>query len=367
MTDDKFIKNEEKAVRLLRSLYSKYGYLPYKMNKFEEYDLYVRNKDFLVSDRVITFNDTDGSLMALKPDVTLSIIKNGDDAAGVKQKVCYNEHVYRVSDSTGRFREIMQTGLECIGDIDAYDIYEVISLAAQSLSMISDSYMLEVSHLGVISSLIDEACDDPRFAAEALSFIAEKNRHDLKKLCTKYGLSAENTDKVLSLVTVYGNRRKVIDTLRPLCREKAKAALDELELISSLLDNDGISDRVIFDFSVINDKNYYNGVVFRGFLDGICDGVLSGGQYDSLMKKMGRTSGAAGFALYLDKLEQLRRPNEGYDVDILLLYDKDTDKQALASAVKNIVAAGNSVSAQKSIPEKLRYREITDIRGGSTC
>ena len=74
--EDSVLRNDEKAVFELRSLYSKYGYSRYRMSKFEEYDLYVRNKDFLISDNIITFTDTDGKLMALKPDVTLSIIKN---------------------------------------------------------------------------------------------------------------------------------------------------------------------------------------------------------------------------------------------------------------------------------------------------
>ena len=74
---NKVLSGSEKAVYALRSLYTSYGYVQYKMSKFEEYDLYVRNKDFLVSDAVITFTDTDGKLLALKPDVTLSIIKNG--------------------------------------------------------------------------------------------------------------------------------------------------------------------------------------------------------------------------------------------------------------------------------------------------
>ena len=67
LIDEKLLKNEEKAIFSLRSLYKKYGYMPFKMSKFEEYDLYVRNKDFLVSDRIITFNDTNGKLLALKP------------------------------------------------------------------------------------------------------------------------------------------------------------------------------------------------------------------------------------------------------------------------------------------------------------
>ena len=111
MFDLNLLKNEELAVYKLRSLYKSYGYLPFKMSKFEDYDLYARNKDFLVSDRVITFNDTDGRLLALKPDVTLSIIKNTKGISTDKQKVYYNENVYRVSGSTGQFQELMQTGI----------------------------------------------------------------------------------------------------------------------------------------------------------------------------------------------------------------------------------------------------------------
>ena len=108
----------------LRALYDRYGYRQYRMSKFEEYDLYARNKDFLISDHVITFTDLSGKLMALKPDVTLSIVKNSAPNSGIR-KVYYNENVYRVSENTHQFKEIMQAGLECIGDIDLYDIFEI--------------------------------------------------------------------------------------------------------------------------------------------------------------------------------------------------------------------------------------------------
>ena len=150
-----YLKPEEKAVFLLRSLYRSFGYLPYKMSKFEEYDLYMRHKEFLKSDRIITFNDADGKLMALKPDVTLSIVKNGENQPGGKQKVCYNENVYRVSPSTHQFREILQTGLECIGDVDLYDLYEVLELAVKSLAMLSEDFILSVSHVGILTGLFE--------------------------------------------------------------------------------------------------------------------------------------------------------------------------------------------------------------------
>ena len=79
MRTDQIWRSEEQAIFALRGLYQRYGYTPYKMSQFEEYDLYVRNKDFLISDRIITFSGEGGKLMALKPDVTLSIVKNAPE------------------------------------------------------------------------------------------------------------------------------------------------------------------------------------------------------------------------------------------------------------------------------------------------
>ena len=76
----------------LNQLYEGYGYRKFRMSKFEDYDLYAQNKDFLKKGHIITFTDVDGSLKALKPDITLSIIKNN---SGDSEKVYYNENVYR--------------------------------------------------------------------------------------------------------------------------------------------------------------------------------------------------------------------------------------------------------------------------------
>ncbi len=363
--EDMLLKNEERAILSLRALYRSYGYLPYKMSKFEEYDLYVRNKDFLVSDRIITFNDTSGTLMALKPDVTLSIIKNGEDEAGVKQKVCYNENVYRVSENTHQYKEIMQAGLECVGDIDAYDVFEAVLLAAKSLSLISEAFVLDVGHLGILEALLDEANADERARREITRCIASKSRHGLLEACKTCGISEENAARLSEFVGIYGDRRTVIERLEPLCTGAgAGAALGELRELSDLLADTPLSDRIRFDFSIVNDMSYYNGIVFRGFLAGISTGVLSGGRYDKLLHRMGRRSGAVGFAIYLDLLEGMEQGGDGYDVDVLLLAADETPRAELAEIVESIIAEGKRVSVQKAIPEKLRYRTLIDCRKG---
>ena len=257
-----YLKPEERAVFALRELYRGYGYLPFKMSKFEEYDLYVRNKDFLVSDRVITFTDMGGKLLALKPDVTLSIIKNGEDRPGEKQKVCYNENVYRVSGSTHQFKEILQTGLECIGDLDSYDVCEVVTLAAASLATVSPDFVLDISHMGILSALLDDITAEKSVRREIARCIAEKNTHDLTRICSEAGIGEEDTATLKEFVGIYGDMDTVLDRLSPLCRRYEAVAIAHAELtgLRDHLKKTPYADRVRFDFSIINDMSYYGGV-----------------------------------------------------------------------------------------------------------
>ena len=364
MIDDKILKNEEKAVFALRSLYKRYGYLPFKMSKFEEYDLYLRNKDFLVSDRVITFNDVTGKLLALKPDVTLSIIKNTIDAVGVKQKVYYNENVYRVLSGTGRFGEIMQAGLECIGDLDLSDVFEVCYLAAESLRAVSESFVLDVSHMGVLSAVLDEVSLDPDFRRRAITLIGEKNKHELTSLCDSTG-NPDAASLLTALVDTYGAPDTVIERLSAVLPARVVEAdvFSELSALVGLLSKTPVFDRVRLDFSVVNDMSYYNGILLRGFLQGISEGVLSGGEYGSLMKRVGRSSRAVGFALYLDLLSSIDKPTDACDVDVLLIYDETVATDEVVAKKAELVASGLSVQAQRAIPENVRYGRVVILSG----
>ncbi len=364
MIDNSILRKEEKAIFALRELYGKYGYKPFKMSKFEEYEFYIQNKDFLVSDRIIAFNDTSGKLLALKPDVTLSIIKNGEDIKGFKQKVCYNENVYRVSENTHQFKEIMQTGVECIGDIKLYDIYEMIVMAAESLSLISDDFVLEVSHLGLLSSLLDNICKNTNFKNEAIKYISDKNAHDLVRICDENNVSETDKKLLQKFVAIYGERNAVLQELDTIDKYIDKDSINILKTLSNMLDNLSCSGKIKFDFSAVSDMNYYNGIVFKGYINGLSQSVLSGGQYDNLLLKMGRKSGAIGFAIYLDLLEDLPSEKMDCDVDILLLCDDITDNNVLVGTVQQIVSSGKTVSVQNTDAGKIRYKEQKDIRGG---
>lgn len=328
----------ENLVKTLGEQYSCYGYNAYTMSKFEEYELYLRNKDFLLSDRVLTFTDTDGRLMALKPDVTLSIIKNTVDTQKSVQKLFYHENVYRPGKNDQGFREIMQVGLECMGAVDTYSILEVLLLACKSLATISDRYVLDVSHMGLICRMLDETKLSDLAKEKILAAMADKNAHEIREVCENEGVCSERLE---NLVRISGKASVVLPQLEPLC-----AGLSEFAQLSKLceaLEALGM-DSVNIDFSVINDMNYYNGIVFRGFVAGVPERILSGGQYDNLMRKLNRIDKAVGFALYPALLEQPVVENIPEETE--LFYGEDADILAVAKQAEALVAQGIRVNVK---------------------
>lgn len=346
----------EQVALALPALYGRRGYAQYKMSKFEEYDLYARNKDFLISDHVITFTDLSGKLMALKPDVTLSIVKNSADRPDGLQKLYYNENVYRPSKGSQGFKEIMQMGLECLGRIDDYCITEVLTLAAESLSAISGDAVLDISHLGLLTEVMASLGIPAHRQSELVKFISQKNTHELTALCRELGVSEEGAEVLRGLIATTGAPAQVLPRLESLLTGSVSAdTWSRFRNVIEALDNDPM---LRIDFSVVDDLHYYNGFVFKGFVPGLAGSILSGGQYDKLMQKMNRSAGAIGFAVYLDMLERLEQPNRSCDVDTVLLYDAGAPLAPLRRVVAELSENCPSLLTLPSVPEGLRYRRL---------
>lgn len=352
---DRIWKREEQAVFALRSLYSRYGYVPYKMSHFEEYELYVHNKDFLVSDQIITFSGEGGRLLALKPDVTLSIVKNASQTPGVVQKVYYDENVYR------DYREIRQAGLECVGDLGEYEISEVVMLAVRSLSLMQERFVLNISHMGLISAVLDSCGLTDGEKKQAMRCLRGKNIHGLQALC-QGNLPA--WEKLRTLAACRGSGEDVLSQMETiLTTQEERTALGELAQLWRILKSGGWTESVRLDFSVGSDLGYYSGVVFRGYLEGIPASVLSGGQYDKLPRKMGRKSRAIGFAIYLDLLQQRSGEEDTQDIDTLIVHDGSIDTALLAQAAAKAAERG-SVLVSTSVPKDRTWKQLKRFEKG---
>ncbi len=348
----------EAVEHALRELYTAYGYRPYRMSKFEPYDLYLRHRSFVAGGRILTFTDADGRLMALKPDVTLSVIRN---YRGGQHKVFYHENVYRDTGSSHEFREIPQAGLECIGDIDLYTQLEVLTLAAESLRRISDAAILDIASVAYLKGLLAAAGTEEDGSA-LLAFLREKNVHGLCRFCEEKAFPSATAAVWQELALLCGPAGELLRKLESMSlnEEMRSAARELIALTDRMAVQEGV--RLNLDFSILRDLNYYNGLVFRGFVPGLSAGILSGGRYDNLVRELGKQAGAVGFAVYLDLLSQLPAGERGPDADVLLLYGEgDTPEEVMARAAA-LRATGLTVRVQRQ-EEGRHYGRVLRMGG----
>ncbi len=304
--DLNMLKPQERVSLQLRLLYEKAGFRQYHMGRFEEYGLYQENRRFLSSEQVITFTDLDGRLLALKPDVTLSIAKNAQVEPGRCGRFYYAENVYRPSQESHTFKEISQMGLECIGAVDDDVTAQAVSLAIQSLALTGRDFAVELSHMGFVTGLLDAVGAPESIRPRLLTCIRDRNQHELQRCAAEAGLSKQGGDALCRLSGLSGGWQTVLDAAEPLALNAAMGgALTELRTLCQTLEDRGETENLKLDLSLVNDMEYYNGLVLQGYLAGLPRAVLQGGRYDPLAAQFRPGSKAIGFALYLDELARM--------------------------------------------------------------
>ena len=301
------LQPKERASFALRALYEAAGCRKYHMGRFEEYGLYQENRSFLSSEQVITFTDLDGRLLALKPDVTLSIAKTAQPASGETLKYYYHENVYRPSAESHTFKEIAQMGLEMLGAVGEAQVQQAVGLAAKSLEQLGAAWVLELSHMGYLFGLLDALAVPETARPALLDLLREKNAHELRAAAKAAGLDDAGADTLCALLTLCGGCEETLARAEAFCKnDRMRAAAAELRALTRSLSAGGGSVRL--DLSLAGEMEYYNGLVFQGYLQGLPRPLLKGGRYDLLMQKFTPGADAIGFAVYLDELDRLSAP-----------------------------------------------------------
>ncbi len=352
---------QERAVLAMRSLYESYGYTRFPMRRFEEYAFYLENKSFLRSESVLSFTDANGRLMALKPDVTLSIVKQAQEDG--LQRLYYNESVYRLSPTDHEFTEIGQIGVEMLGEIGAVGACEVLRLAVESLRLTGVRYVLDIGHMGFAAQPL--AALAPQERQQAMRLIRQKNAHELSALLDACDLSPQAAALVAALPQLSGSFEDTLPRARALAFTDAqREALDELKAYDGALRRLGLNECARLDLSVLNDLDYYNGLVFQGYIEGAPRMVLSGGRYDRLMRKLGKKGGGLGFALYLDEVGRVLSVPAADDADVLALYAPEDDPVQVLSALEVLRGDGLRVYAASQAPAGFRAARVLRFANG---
>ena len=170
------------------------------------------------------------------------------------------------------------------------------------------------------------------------------------------------TERITALCEIYGDFESTYPKIRALATTPAMIeAADELAALYEFLKAAGEGEHINLDFSIVNDMSYYNGVIYRGYIESVPCSVLSGGRYDNLLVKLGKNCQAIGFAVYVDLLELYAKHEKEYDVDVMLCYDADAEPIEISKKAAEYSAQGKTVKVMAYIPEGLKYKQLVRI------
>ena len=230
--------------------------------------------------------------------------------------------------------------------------------------MTGREYKLDISHTGLVSGLFELFGIPAEVRGDFADALKDKNAPMISLLCEKNGISSDKTKKLIEFSRFSLPIRDAVRELRTLGfgdNAKSAEALDMLELIANTLTESEAS-CVSLDFSVIHGMNYYDGTVFAGYIDGVAEAVLKGGEYGKLIEKMGHEGSGLGFALYTDLLERLDDGEISFAADVMLVCG-DVSPEAIAAEVKKILESGKTVLVQKGRAGAERCAEVIVLGG----
>jgi ATP phosphoribosyltransferase regulatory subunit len=358
----KLLRRDERMTLALRGLYERYGYKKFRMNRFEAYDFYAEYRDFLNNGQVLTFSGLDGRLMALRPDVTLSIAKKIKAESPDTERLYYTEPVYRPARYASEYRETYQVGIEYICGEMPYAGVELVLLAVQSLRLISRDAVLDLSHTGFIGGLLAGLPVDEPVRRAIRSCIEAKNTHELSGIAPA-NLAEADIERLQAVARLSGPFPEAFDRAAALASNRQMAAaVEELGVLANALSALGQAESLRLDFSITSDAKYYSGLMLRGYIDGVPGAVLSGGRYDPLLTRMGKPGvSAMGFAIYFDELARFLSEEADTAVEAVVRYAPEADPAAVARAVQACAARGERVWAGTALPEGLTWTRLVEV------
>lgn len=312
-------RKKEEFVMDFEKVFESYGYEKIRLNTFEKYDTYFENKDIIDEKNFLKIMNPKGDLYVLRPDMTLPVVKKFSEQQSKNGKFYYNDSVFRTSKNGLEFNERKQVGIEYIGGKNILSNVEVLDLAIQTLERLDKNYILCISNTEYIKEMINSISENEGVRNKVLNYLYRRSS-DLENYLKEVEIEDEKITKLLQINKVFGNFEEKKGTLYDMAiTDKQIEILKKLEITLKALGEKYPQDKINIDFSISVALQYYNGIIFKGYISDIKKPILSGGRYDKLVSRFGRDESALGFCVEMDNyFESVKR--KPAKIDYLLVY-----------------------------------------------
>ena len=298
--------------RQLADLFKSRGYRKIITPTVEFFDVFNRESAGTLPESLYTMTDAYGRLLVLRPDSTLPIARVAATrlrGARLPLRLYYNQNVFaRRPKLAGYSDETTQSGIELLGAGGLRADLEALTLAMRVMEQCgTPDYKLEIGHAGYFQSLCEALDTSPQTVSEIYACVESKNYVALDTVFDALG-DTPAVRAIRELPRMFGDARVLEKAAQALQMQAGEthAALSYLADVYTRLEKAGLSEHVTIDLSLVHRTNYYTGLMFRGYISGSGETVLSGGRYDRLIAEFGEDLPAVGFGVQTDLLARAK-------------------------------------------------------------
>ncbi|MFD1038292.1 ATP phosphoribosyltransferase regulatory subunit [Virgibacillus byunsanensis] len=378
-TKDTSVKDFEiidDLITTLKTRFTTYGYQQVRTSTFEYYDLYTSITGTVNKDEMIKVIDPSGNVLVMRPDVTIPITRM---TALDKYKSSDESRLYYVLDvfrqSQNEHKERTQAGIEYFGENSPESDAEVIMLAIHTLKDLGfKNFKIEIGHAGFFKELIEHVQLSQHELEQLQTYIQSKNIAEIEPFLKTLTVEPTVRSAIEAIPLLYGDPIMVIQKAKQVIQnENMQLKLQNLIDVFDVLHAYGVEDYVVMDLGLINNMNYYSGIIFQGYVEDFGKPVLMGGRYNNLAEQFSDEVPAIGFAFEIDYLFQAMKQQysplqEKTLVDFIVYYDTEKQSEALFTAYRlredgyNVLTYSTGNRAKAQIPETtIQYKKSLNL------
>ena len=295
----------------LVSIFDGWSYEEITTPTVDYYSLFEHGMGRSQTHHAFRFTDTDGRMLAIRPDVTSSVARAAATLFAESERplrLCYVAPVFRQQPQSHAEwrRESTQIGCELIGANSSAADMEVLAIICEVLERLDlDRHCsITLNDVEVFNGIAEQLKLHPDSRNEMRELVDTRNAADLESFLAGYS-SAEDSKAFAQLIQLSGKRKTLSDARRLITNARSQSALDRLECLWSVIEALQLTDRFEIDLGDVSRLDYYTGLTFKIYVSGAGTRVGSGGRYDGLTASFGRAEPAVGFVLELDALTEV--------------------------------------------------------------
>ena len=329
---------KEQLKQRIEKVFTSYGYTEIITPTIEFYQTYQQAFSQLDEQQLFKFIDQDGQILTLRMDMTVPIARVCASKLSNSQppyRIRYCSDVFKVRQAfAGKSSQVTDCGVELIGLDSSMDL-EVLSCAIDTMESLQvKGYQLEIGNSDYFKAACQHVGLNSDVQVQLAQLIDNKSMVELKEYLLDLQLNQEAFDFFMALPLLNGNQEILDQALQVSFTQELKDEILSLKELYQQLDTLGLASHILFDLGKVPHLDYYTGIIFEGFVDGVGHSVLSGGRYDTLLASLGKDLPACGFSVKLDYLLDVVQVNHPKKIQVAYPQEKELEAFKIARQLR---------------------------------